>query len=240
MSRRRRDLLVHVAARDVLQHLALARSERVELAVGLRAPARRRRRARSPPAAGRTPRRRRARGARRPPGRARRCSWSRTRARRRGPRRSRRSGSSDTERARNTGAGPPACGRARGSPPRRRRRACARRAAPRRARARRCSAAASATPSASPGDLEQRLELRAHAGAEELVVVHDQDARLGHAPPSRSSTSSTSVPDPGALVIVARPAVAAHAPHDRLAHAAPVGRHRRGHRSPGRGRARTR
>ena len=51
-------------------------------------------------------------------------------------------------------------------------------------------------------DLEQRLELGAHAGAEELVVVHDQYARLGQA---RSSSSSTSVPDPGALEIVARP-----------------------------------
>ena len=53
------------------------------------------------------------------------------------------------------------------------------------------------------GDLEQRLELRAHARAEELVVVHDQDARLAHW--RSSSTSSTSVPPPGALVTRARP-----------------------------------
>src|SRR3954468_24217021 len=53
------------------------------------------------------------------------------------------------------------------------------------------------------GDLEQRLELRPHAGAEELVIVDDQHARPGH--PRSSSTISTSVPDPGELDTRARP-----------------------------------
>jgi DNA-binding NarL/FixJ family response regulator len=52
-------------------------------------------------------------------------------------------------------------------------------------------------------DLEQRLELRAHAGAEELVVVHNQDAGLAHG--RSSSVSSTSVPAPGELVMRPRP-----------------------------------
>ena len=53
------------------------------------------------------------------------------------------------------------------------------------------------------GDLEQRLELGSHARAEELVVVHDQHARAAHG--RSSSTSSTSVPPPGALATRARP-----------------------------------
>ena len=81
-----RDLLVHVAARDVLQHLALARRELVELgssALGAAGPPRTRR-ARTRRGAARTRRRRRGRGARRRRGRARRSSWSRSRARPRG------------------------------------------------------------------------------------------------------------------------------------------------------------
>ena len=50
-------------------------------------------------------------------------------------------------------------------------------------------------------DLDVALELGAHAGAEEPVVVDDHDAR--HAVPG--SVSSTSVPAPGAEWIAARP-----------------------------------
>ena len=53
------------------------------------------------------------------------------------------------------------------------------------------------------------------------------------------ATSSTSVPAPGALVIARAAAVALHPADDRLAHAAPVRRHRSRGRSPARGRART-
>ena len=50
---------------------------------------------------------------------------------------------------------------------------------------------------------------------------------LGHSRPSRrSSSSSTSVPDPGRARDRGPSAVPAHAPHDRLAHAAPVSRDR--------------
>src|SRR6185436_14445398 len=52
------------------------------------------------------------------------------------------------------------------------------------------------------GDLEQRLQLRAHARAKELVVVDDEDPGLAH---ERSNTSSTSVPWPVPLVTRARP-----------------------------------
>ena len=82
-----RDLLVHVAARDVAQDLALARGELVELGVGVAARrpwGRRRRRARSRPGAGRRRRRRPARGRSRRAARRWRCSWSRSRARPRG------------------------------------------------------------------------------------------------------------------------------------------------------------
>ena len=85
------DLLVHVAAGDVPQHLSLARRELVEL-VGrsaARSLARRRRRARSRPAAARRPRRRRPRVRSPRRARRRRSSSSRSRARRRGSRRSR-------------------------------------------------------------------------------------------------------------------------------------------------------
>ena len=53
-------------------------------------------------------------------------------------------------------------------------------------------------------DLDQLLELGAHPRAEELVVVDQDDAGPAHDAP-RSSTSSTSVPAPGELVMRAEP-----------------------------------
>jgi hypothetical protein len=47
--------------------------------------------------------------------------------------------------------------------------------------------------------LDEPVELRAHAGAEQVVVVDDHDGR------HRFSTSSTSVPSPGAVCTTARP-----------------------------------
>src|SRR5512138_385335 len=49
-------------------------------------------------------------------------------------------------------------------------------------------------------DFELPLELRAHTGAEQLVIVDDDDAG-----PHRSILSSTSVPPPSAVRIVACP-----------------------------------
>ena len=71
-------------------------------------------------------------------------------------------------------------------------------------------------------DLEVAPELGPDAGSEQLVVVDDEDpdrhgALLG-------SLSTTSVPAPGRLCTVARPAVALHAANDRVRDAAPVGR----------------
>ena len=76
-------------------------------------------------------------------------------------------------------------------------------------------------------DVDQPLELGAHAGAEERVVVDDDDAAAWRSF-ARSSpiASSTSVPDAGPERIVARAAVALHPADDRLAHAAAVGGHR--------------
>ena len=71
-------------------------------------------------------------------------------------------------------------------------------------------------------ELDAPLELGAHAGAEEPVVVDDGDA--GHAVPG--SVSSTSVPAARLRVDRGAAAVARHAPDDRLAYAAPVGGHR--------------
>ena len=72
---------------------------------------------------------------------------------------------------------------------------------------------ASSTPPASP-DLEQAPSSDGRP-AEQLVVVHDQHPRLAHW--RSSSTSSTSVPPPGARHPRAA-AVALHAADDRLAH----------------------
>ena len=75
-------------------------------------------------------------------------------------------------------------------------------------------------PGGLAGDLEQGLELRADTGPEELVVVDDQHARLGH---DRLPEQQLHL---GARAWRARdgraPAVAPHAPDDRLAHAAAV------------------
>src|SRR5215211_4650522 len=49
-------------------------------------------------------------------------------------------------------------------------------------------------------DLDQVLELRPHPRPEDLVIVDDHDPGARH-----SSTSSTSVPEPGALVMFALP-----------------------------------
>ena len=71
-------------------------------------------------------------------------------------------------------------------------------------------------------DLEQRLELGAHARAEQLVVVHDQHARLAHAAPRAPAPPRCrrrARRDAGAA------AVALHPPDDRLAHAAAVAGH---------------
>jgi hypothetical protein len=49
-------------------------------------------------------------------------------------------------------------------------------------------------------DRQLVAELGANAGAKQMVIVHDHDARLGaHATELRSITSSTSVPSPGVL-----------------------------------------
>ena len=73
-------------------------------------------------------------------------------------------------------------------------------------------------------DLDAPLELAAHARAEQRVVVDQHDARRPHdvAPSMRSSTS---VPPPGCDADLGAAAVALHPADDRLAHAAPVGRH---------------
>ena len=61
------------------------------------------------------------------------------------------------------------------------------------------SGTASSTLAASADDVHEPVELRAHARAEQRVVVDDHDARHG------SITSSTSVPCPGVLWTLARP-----------------------------------
>ena len=90
---------------------------------------------------------------------------------------------------------------------------------------------------ASPQHVDEPLELGAHAGAEELVVVDDHDAGqpalIRSRPAAARRRSSTSVPPPGVEWTVGAAAVALHAPDDRLAHAAAVGRHRRRGRNPG-------
>src|SRR5205085_5823089 len=54
-------------------------------------------------------------------------------------------------------------------------------------------------------DVDEAVELRAHAGAKQLVVVDEDDADAGSHGALGSSTSSTSVPPPGEAWIVARP-----------------------------------
>ena len=67
-------------------------------------------------------------------------------------------------------------------------------------------------------ELDVALELGAHAGAEEPVVVDDRDAR--HAVPGHGELDLG--PGAGRRVDRGAPAVAGHAPDDRLAHAAAV------------------
>ena len=127
-------------------------------------------------------------------------------------------------------------GGARGSPRRRRRPACARRAARRRARARR-------SPPRPPRPCRPRRGSRAAAPAR-------------RARPTRNSWWSSTITTRGSLIAALQhqldlgaaagragdaraAAVALHAPDDRLAHAAAVGRARPPGRSPARGRART-
>ena len=66
------------------------------------------------------------------------------------------------------------------------------------------SGTASATRPGLADDLDLVAELAAHAGAEELVVVDEHDARLHDAAPA-AGVSSTSVPSPGVEAIVAVP-----------------------------------
>ena len=61
------------------------------------------------------------------------------------------------------------------------------------------SATASSTAAGLGDDVDEPLELRAHAGPEQAVVVDDHDARR------LISTSSTSVPSPGPECDAARP-----------------------------------
>ena len=233
------DLLVHVAAGDVAQHLALARRQLVELGSGRlragRAPAApaRTRRARSPPDAGRRPRPRRPPAA--PPRRARRRRSSSSRSRAHPARITAitSSAASDTDSARKRTRGCPALTRAdhlHAAAVRhvhveqhhiRALLARSRRPPPRRS-------------PASPTTATSLAELGAHARAEQVVIVDDHHA--GRSPAARRRvrvassrgapapcTSSTSVPSPGGCAPLARAAVALHAPDDRVAHAAPVG-----------------
>ena len=74
-------------------------------------------------------------------------------------------------------------------------------------------------------DFDRVAELGPHAGAEELVVVDEDDPALhaGH----RGSRSSTSVPSPGALVTTALPPARSIRPLIDSRMPSPVRRHRR-------------
>ena len=78
-------------------------------------------------------------------------------------------------------------------------------------------------------DVDEPVELGAHAGAKQLVVVDEHDARhRGHrTAPARlgEHAARPRCRRRARRWIVGAPAVALHAPDDRLAHAAAVGRH---------------
>ena len=70
-----------------------------------------------------------------------------------------------------------------------------------------------------------RGQLGPHARAEQVVVVDDDDPQAAHeTTPIRSAIS---VPSPGRDSTTADPTDRGHPPHDRVAHAAPLGRDRR-------------
>ena len=125
----------------------------------------------------------------------------------------------------------PRCG---GSPRRRRRRACARRAARRRAQLARSRATASSTVpprrrSRAAGSSSARTPARNSSWSSTIRTRGALKRRLQH---ELDLGAARRARDHGAA------AVALHAPHDRLAHAAPVGGQPRRGRTPGRGRGR--